>query len=238
MKIQLKFDNKTKKRLLLLIYALLVHLVLMILTSVKIPSVLGATPQQYPLDDITYAANAVGYSLATLSSCSTSGVNSDTSEAIDIGIGVSPGILIGRIEGDKVVGRVSVELKDTNYYASLIDEMLAGTARSADLKEVPIGDAPYLGQKETAKVAMITYCGVRCPVCAMLYTSILPILKEKYLETGQMILIYKHFPLGFNNPAEGQRYNIASCIQSRSGNQKFFDFTQSIYESMQKRFRY
>ena len=46
-----------------------------------------------------------------------------------------------------------------------------------------------------APVTMIEYASLTCPHCAQFHTDVLPELKERYIATGKVRLIYRDFPL-------------------------------------------
>ena len=53
--------------------------------------------------------------------------------------------------------------------------------------------------KENAPVTIVEYASLSCPHCSHFFTKILPSLDKKYIETGQVKLVYRDFPL--NDPA-------------------------------------
>jgi protein-disulfide isomerase len=64
-------------------------------------------------------------------------------------------------------------------------------------QEAPIGDIqidlegwPALGDPE-AKVIMVEYSDFACPFCKRLHDDIMPLIKEQYIETGQVRFVYK-----------------------------------------------
>ena len=78
-----------------------------------------------------------------------------------------------------------------------------GTASAAYAqKEVPLatlmapGELPDItvGSKD-AKVTLIEYSSMSCPHCARFHQQVLPKLKEKYIDTGKVLLILREFPL-------------------------------------------
>ncbi|WP_035485000.1 DsbA family protein [Geminicoccus roseus] len=46
-----------------------------------------------------------------------------------------------------------------------------------------------------APVTMVEYASLTCPHCASFHNETLPKLKEKYIDTGKVKLIYRDFPL-------------------------------------------
>lgn len=68
--------------------------------------------------------------------------------------------------------------------------------------EVPVeelmkpGDLPdlVLGEPD-AKVTIVEYASMTCPHCASFHNHVLPELKTKYIDTGQVRLVFREFPL-------------------------------------------
>ena len=46
-----------------------------------------------------------------------------------------------------------------------------------------------------APVTVIEYASLTCPHCAQFHTEVLPDLKERYIATGKVRMIYRDFPL-------------------------------------------
>jgi len=73
------------------------------------------------------------------------------------------------------------------------------SARAAGINAAELNKPGPLGDKvlgaETAKVTIIEYASMTCPHCAAFHTETLPKLKEKYIDTGLVRLIFREFPL-------------------------------------------
>ena len=52
----------------------------------------------------------------------------------------------------------------------------------------------YIGSLK-APIVMIEYASFSCPHCASFSNNILPLIKEKYIDTGKVLFIYRDFPL-------------------------------------------
>ena len=72
-------------------------------------------------------------------------------------------------------------------------------ARAAGVDAAELNKPGPLGDKvlgaETAKVTIIEYASMTCPHCAAFHIETLPKLKEKYIDTGRVRLIFREFPL-------------------------------------------
>src|SRR5262249_35111030 len=53
--------------------------------------------------------------------------------------------------------------------------------------------------KEDAPVTIVEYADLTCPACAAFHKTVLPQIKEKYLDTGKAKLVFREFPT--NTPA-------------------------------------
>ena len=62
------------------------------------------------------------------------------------------------------------------------------------LEAVPPHGEKVLGSPD-APVVMVEYASATCPHCAEFHIDVLPGLKEKYIDTGKVRLIFREFPL-------------------------------------------
>jgi len=46
-----------------------------------------------------------------------------------------------------------------------------------------------------APVTIVEYASMTCPACANFHSKVLPVLKEKYIDKGQVRLVFREFPL-------------------------------------------
>lgn len=58
---------------------------------------------------------------------------------------------------------------------------------------------PFTGEivlgKADAPVTIIEYASMTCPHCAAFHQDVLPALKQKYIDTGKVKLVFREFPL-------------------------------------------
>ncbi len=67
---------------------------------------------------------------------------------------------------------------------------------------------------DTAPVVMVEFSDYQCPFCRNFWLQTYPTLKEKYIDTGEVQLVYKDFPLGFHPAAEMSAEAVA-CAQEQ-----------------------
>jgi protein-disulfide isomerase len=75
-----------------------------------------------------------------------------------------------------------------------------------------------------APVTLIEYASLTCPHCAQFHTEVLPELKERYIATGKVQLIYRDFPLD-------ERALMAAALAHCSGPDRYFGFLDVLFET-------
>jgi protein-disulfide isomerase len=78
-----------------------------------------------------------------------------------------------------------------------------------------------------APVTMIEYASLTCPHCAAFHTETLPVLKEKYIDTGKVRLIYRDFPLD-------QTALQASILAHCAGQERGLTFVSAFFQSQDR----
>lgn len=100
----------------------------------------------------------------------------------------------------------------------------AGVSKDALVKEGPLPDL-WQGSKD-APVTIVEYASMTCPHCAVFHNSVLPGLKEKYLDTGKARLIFREFPL--DNVAAA-----ASMLARCAGPDKMASVVSKLFETQE-----
>jgi protein-disulfide isomerase len=90
-------------------------------------------------------------------------------------------------------------------------------ALAAEPSEQTLGDPD-------APVTIIEYASLTCPQCAQFHNEVLPDLKERYIETGRVQLIYRDFPLD-------ERALMAAALAHCAGPDRYFGFLDVLFET-------
>lgn len=89
-------------------------------------------------------------------------------------------------------------------------------------------DEPVLGNKN-AKVTMIEFSDFQCPFCERFYKESYKQIKTKYVDTGKLKIVYRHFPLSFHQNAQ-KAAEAAECA-NRQG--KFEQYHNLLFDNSQ-----
>ncbi|MEI6985513.1 MAG: DsbA family protein [Rhodospirillaceae bacterium] len=76
-----------------------------------------------------------------------------------------------------------------------------------------------------APVTLLDFSSLTCPHCALFHKDILPKLKEKYIDTGKVRLIFQDFPLDRNSLHASM---LARCADPK----RFYGFLDVLFKSL------
>jgi protein-disulfide isomerase len=92
--------------------------------------------------------------------------------------------------------------------------------------QVTVGaDDPVLG-KSDAPVTMVEFSDFQCPFCGQFYTSTFSQLKQQYIDTGKVRLVYKDFPLSQIHPRAEASAIAGQCALSQG---KFWEYADQLF---------
>ncbi|KUK77859.1 MAG: DsbA oxidoreductase [candidate division WS6 bacterium 34_10] len=81
------------------------------------------------------------------------------------------------------------------------------------------GDVPVLGDRDTAKVAIVEHSEFRCSYCMRHLDETFPSILENYIDTGDVIYVYKEFAMYGDDIA-----NAAKCVYHLGGVDMYKEF--------------
>ncbi|MFB6116038.1 MAG: DsbA family protein [Candidatus Nanosalina sp.] len=98
-----------------------------------------------------------------------------------------------------------------------------------DMSKIEMEGEPVLGDSD-APVTMVMYEDFQCPFCKQFETQTFPQIKENYVDTGKVKVVWKDFPapsLGHNwaEPAAA----AMECVYREGGNEVFWKVKDKIF---------
>lgn len=96
---------------------------------------------------------------------------------------------------------------------------------------VSIDDDPFLGNIDTARVAIVEFTDLECPFCQRHSQQTKSQIVENYVDTGDAIYVSRDFVLSFHDPAATQGANAAECVHELSGNnnETYFNYLETYF---------
>ncbi|MCI4645200.1 MAG: DsbA family protein [Hyphomonadaceae bacterium] len=97
----------------------------------------------------------------------------------------------------------------------------AGGVRNAEtgLPDIVMGDPD-------APVTLVEYASVTCPACLGFHETVMPTIKEDYVETGKVKFIFREFPTPPQNVAIAG-FALARC----AGEDQYYDVLDDLFDS-------
>jgi len=132
-----------------------------------------------------------------------------------------------------VIIAVAVFLTNKNGDKSIdssSEEIVAGEETTAQTEPefknavTDIGNAPYIGNMDSAKVAVVEYNEYLCSYCLRHKDETLPTLLEEYVDTGKIIYVFREYPIYGEDAA-----NAAKCVYHIGGVEKYKEFHNGAF---------
>lgn len=137
-------------------------------------------------------------------------------------------------DGDEAVA-VEEDMKETD---SSVDEQESSQSENAATEEAAVDpiyqmeqENPMMGIRAIglvdAPIVIEEFSSFTCPHCASFHTDVLPALKEKYIDTGKVRLIFRDYPL---NAPSLMASGIARCFPE----DQYYDFMTILFETQEE----
>lgn len=95
---------------------------------------------------------------------------------------------------------------------------------------VSVDDDPFMGDKN-APLTLIEFSDFECGNCKLFFLQTLPLLKENYISTGILKLVYRDFPVKSHDPLATQEAMAATCAREQKGDGGYFDYHDGVFNT-------
>ena len=92
-----------------------------------------------------------------------------------------------------------------------------------------IGTGAVIGNRNTAKVAVVMYSDYQCPYCQSFEEETYPDIKSNYVDSGDVIFVFRNYPLDFHGDITYQSAYAGECVLDQLGADKFAEFHSQAY---------
>jgi len=160
-------------------------------------------------------------------------VSSDNSVTIDVEKLMVPGAII--IAGLMISLSVFLGIRSISESALISSSVPTITTAPADSPitadiSTTIDDDAYLGNKETATVAIVEFSDYECPYCQLFFKETYSQLIKAYVDTGKAIYVYRDYiAIPQHNPTATDEATAAECVKKLAGNTKYFEFHDYVF---------
>ncbi|WP_253301943.1 thioredoxin domain-containing protein [Wolbachia endosymbiont of Psylliodes chrysocephala] len=89
----------------------------------------------------------------------------------------------------------------------------------------PLPDDKLLGDPK-APILMIEYASLTCYPCSLFDKDVFPKIKKKYIDTGKMLYIFRHFPLDYRALKAAM---LSHCYEKQ---EDYFNFNKAVFNSI------
>ncbi|MDA1060211.1 MAG: DsbA family protein [bacterium] len=91
-------------------------------------------------------------------------------------------------------------------------------------------DDPFMGADD-APVVVVEFSDYQCPFCGKFFNETLPQIKENYIDTGKVKLVYRDLPLSFHPDAYPAAL-LAECVRDQKGDEGYFTIHDVIFANI------
>ncbi len=92
-----------------------------------------------------------------------------------------------------------------------------------------LGNDPFVGNKSTAKVAIVEYSDPTCSYCKRHSDETYPDIKKNYIDTGKAVYVFKEWPRGNNGSLTYEISEGGMCVFDQKGSEVFVEYHKGAF---------
>lgn len=93
---------------------------------------------------------------------------------------------------------------------------------------VSVDDDPWQGS-EDAEVVIIEFSDYECPFCQRHHTETSPSIVENFVDSGDVAVVFRDYPLSFHDPLATEQAQAAECVQEFAGDDVYFEYKNLLF---------
>lgn len=187
----------------------------------------------------------------------TTEIQKDVQDGSIAGVTGTPGFVIGTVQDNQIVDSILIPgAFPESMFALILDTYLSNdvanlekkilevvnsqtqdpSAMAKSLADVNIrtgvtmgfDDDPVTGNKD-AKVAIVEFSDYECPYCQRYFKDTYRIVKQKYVDTGNVKMVFRDFPLPFHDPIATEAAVAANCAKDQKGDEGYYQYHNAYF---------
>jgi protein-disulfide isomerase len=94
---------------------------------------------------------------------------------------------------------------------------------------VGVSGRPSLGRQD-APVTLVEFSDYQCPFCKRHFSTVYPVLKKDYIDTGKLRYVFRDFPIPNLHPQAKKAHEAAYCAGEQN---KYWEMHELLFENSQ-----
>ena len=94
---------------------------------------------------------------------------------------------------------------------------------------VAVSGRPSLGRKD-APVTLVEFSDYQCPFCKRHFSTVYPIIKKDYIDTGKLRYVFRDFPIASLHPQAQKAHEAAYCGREQN---RYWEMHEILFENSQ-----
>ncbi len=121
--------------------------------------------------------------------------------------------------------------KDMAEIKGMLQNILQGARRARrpqrTTAEVSVSGRPSLGRQD-APVTMVEFSDFQCPFCKRHVSTVFPIIKKEYIDTGKLKYVFRDFPIASLHPQAKKAHEAAHCAREQN---QYWEMHHILFEN-------
>lgn len=132
------------------------------------------------------------------------------------------------VEAD--IAELRKEMAEVKKELAEIKAILQGALKAqSPLKAtvVSVSGRPSLGRRD-APATMVEFSDYQCPFCQRHFSTVYPLLKKEYIDTGRLRYVFRDFPIATLHPQAKKAHEAAHCAGEQN---RYWEMHDILFEN-------